>query len=179
MAKREQIEEKIADLEYVEKMTNDYLQEKEIVTLKFSKNGSPENYVRERYTSRGNRFYNKKGGLMKIDQQYYMKQIPNTLKSRLTKLVVSKTSDYYVKINVDFYVSIQKNESIKRSVLKEKKIILPAIRPDIDNFEKYLVDVLHNIVFDDDKRVISLDANKYYSMNPRTEFEVEITIIKE
>jgi len=179
MAERKKIDEKLDDAEYIKKITDDYLETKETISLAFFKDGPPENYVRERYTSRGGRFYNKKGGLMKKDQQLYVKQIPAHLKSRLTKLVVNKTAEYYIDIDINFYVAIQKNESIKKSVLKEKQIILPAIRPDIDNYLKFTIDSLHNVLFDDDKRIVFVNSHKFYSLKPRTEILAKITIIKD
>lgn len=179
MAKIEKIKEKLIDEEYIESITQKYLENKEVITLSFIKKGTPENYVRERYTSRGGRFYNKKGGLMKKDHEFYAKQIPTLLRKRLSELVVNKTADYYVSLDIDFYVPIQKAESIKRSVLKEKKIIRPAIRPDLDNYLKYSLDVLHNIIFDDDSRVVTVNSNKYYSVTPRTEIFVTIIILND
>jgi Holliday junction resolvase RusA-like endonuclease len=91
--------------------------------------------------------------------------------------MANKNAEYYVKIDADFYLKTPDGDSIKKAVLKEEKIILPAIRPDLDNYDKFLVDVLHNIVFDDDKRVVSLNTNKYYSINPRTEVKIQIIVL--
>ena len=41
--------------------------------------------------------------------------------------------------------------------------------PDVDNLQKFLLDVLKKTVFEDDRQVNSVNAFKYYSEKPRTE----------
>jgi Holliday junction resolvase RusA-like endonuclease len=177
MAKREKIEEKLLDKEYSKKITDEHTINKEEINVKFIYPGHPENYVRERYTSRGKRFYNKKAKQMDKANKFYASQLDVLTRDKLNKLIANKDAEYYVKINADFYLKTPDGDSIKKAVLKEEKVILPAIRPDLDNYIKFLVDVLHNIVFDDDKRVVSLNTNKYYSINPRTEVKIQIIVL--
>lgn len=62
--------------------------------------------------------------------------------------------------------------------LKSKKIInlwhshWHTSKPDIDNMVKFYLDCANGIVFDDDRQVVSIVANKYYSEKPRTEMIV-------
>jgi len=176
MTKEEKLISKLADKKYVNDVTEKFL--KEIKTFQFSlfRKGDPVNYVRERYTSRGHRFYNKKEAIMKEMNELFMGQVPEDFKEEFVQL--KKESIYYVDISADFFVKIPKADSVETVVLKENKIIRPAITPDVDNFVKLLVDTLHNVIFDDDKRVLSLDVNKYYSINPRTEVKIKIEVIK-
>ena len=50
--------------------------------------------------------------------------------------------------------------------------IYPMQKPDIDNVIKSITDALLNIAYSDDKQIVSISAQKYYSDTPR----VEITI---
>ena len=45
----------------------------------------------------------------------------------------------------------------------------PAKLPDFDNLEKFAVDSMNKIVFDDDKQIVSCRTDKRYSERPRTE----------
>ena len=76
---------------------------------------------------------------------------------------------------MDFYVPIQATGSKKTKLLKEEKKILPNIRPDIDNYIKFVMDSLHDVIYDDDKVVTGVIAHKYYSENPRTELNIRIS----
>ncbi|HTJ53652.1 MAG TPA: RusA family crossover junction endodeoxyribonuclease [Cyclobacteriaceae bacterium] len=48
-----------------------------------------------------------------------------------------------------------------------------ADKPDIDNMIKYYLDCANDIVFADDKQIVSCIAQKHYSSNPRTEIIIE------
>ena len=50
---------------------------------------------------------------------------------------------------------------------------LPAIKPDIDNYVKAILDALNGVAFRGDKQIISLNAKKLYSDKPRTEIEIK------
>ncbi len=147
---------------------------RESLLLHFTIPGKPIPYARERYTSfgrKGGRFYNKRAGEMNDI---------NTLVRNLVdmdKLSFINNPDLYyeVRIDFDFYVPIPKSDSIKTAALKEMKHIRPITRPDKDNYEKFLLDSLHGILYDDDKRYVSSISNKYYSIHPRTDVRVEIT----
>ena len=48
----------------------------------------------------------------------------------------------------------------------------PGKKPDIDNYEKFVLDCLNGVVYLDDSLVVSCRHDKRYSKNPRTEIEV-------
>ena len=169
MWNREKVEEKIKNLNISSWNIHEY---------KFIINEKPEAYARER-KGRGKHFYNPKADI--IDR--YKK----TMKSQLTKdhkkeiedvytEVLKELRTAYIELYCDFYIPIPKGDSIITAAKKEMKEILPAQRPDVDNYEKLLLDALHDVVYEDDSRVIKIVANKYFSMDPRTEVKV---ILKE
>lgn len=47
-----------------------------------------------------------------------------------------------------------------------------AIRPDLDNIVKFLLDVCNGIIYRDDSLISSMSVKKVYSENPRTEFTI-------
>lgn len=166
---REKVEEKIKSIIISDWNIHEY---------KFIINEKPEAYARER-KGRGKHFYNPKADI--IDR--YKK----SMKSQLTKDQKKEIEDIYtevlkglriayIELYCDFYIPIPKGDSIVTAAKKELKEILPAQRPDVDNYEKLLLDALHDVVYEDDSRVIKIVANKYFSMDPRTEVKV---ILKE
>lgn len=63
--------------------------------------------------------------------------------------------------------------SIKFFCKKPKKVTLRTPKGDIDNYAKGVLDVLtHSKVWDDDKGVYALFAEKTYDDNPRIEIEI-------
>lgn len=179
MAKKEKIDAKLKDQAYIDKATSEYLSDLRILEIEIVHSEEPENYVRERYTGRGNRFYNAKEGIMKNMKAELKSMVPGDKKIDLDKLLKNEDAVYYVHLEADFYLKTPSGDSIETTVLKENKIIRPAIRPDLDNYDKLLIDVLHDIVYDDDKRLVSIKSNKFYSMKPRTEIRIRIEIIEE
>ena len=61
--------------------------------------------------------------------------------------------------------------------LKNKKAELEIMpvpnKPDIDNLIKSALDPLNGVFWTDDKLIASITATKFYSDNPRTEFEIQ------
>lgn len=82
-----------------------------------------------------------------------------------------------IKIICNFYMPIPTSFSKKKKLQAKNKEIRPVVRPDIDNLLKLVLDALNNRFFLDDKQVVSLSVEKFYSEIPRT--EVEIIKIKE
>jgi Holliday junction resolvase RusA-like endonuclease len=177
MAREDRIKEKLNDPKFIEEATKKFLEGSRVIEINFTKHGQPENYVRERYTSRGNRFYNAKEALMRETAKELKQLVSPENRMILDKLVVDPTAEYYVEMEADFYIKIPNADSIEKTVLKERGIIKPATRPDLDNYDKYIIDTLHGVIYDDDKRVISIKTNKLYSINPRTELKIKIIIL--
>lgn len=78
-----------------------------------------------------------------------------------------------IKISVVFYRGIQKSGSKQIKDAKNKGLILPTIKPDIDNYMKSILDGLNGLAYVDDSQVCSIKASKMYSAYPRVEVVVE------
>lgn len=141
--------------------------------------GEPDNYVRERYTSNGNRFYNKKGKEMKLLKKQALELLEKEKSfSVMKELLEEKDNLYYVSISAIFYLPTGISGSKTMRTLKNQGILKPAKIPDIDNFSKFLLDSMHGVFYDNDSRVIELNSKKLYSEEPRTELSVTIEYLE-
>jgi len=74
-------------------------------------------------------------------------------------------SDISIEIHMNFYFSIPKG----LENLNSWGLLDHAKKPDYDNVEKFILDVLSGVVYEDDRQVYKAQAKKEYSENPRTE----------
>lgn len=73
---------------------------------------------------------------------------------------------------LNIYRPIPKSTSKKKLQDMEDGLILPEVKPDVDNYAKGVMDALSGIVWEDDNHVCDLIVRKRYSKNPRIEFSV-------
>ena len=76
-----------------------------------------------------------------------------------------------VEMSLDIYVQVPKSYSQK----KKQKMIeseYPTKKPDTDNMLKAVSDALNGVAYTDDKQVVSVKVNKYWSEEPRAEVEL-------
>lgn len=151
--------------------------ETETSTYKITIPGTPINYLRER--SGRNHFYNPRGKeLRSVRKLVLEKLLTKTEKEKLKSLVEDESKTYYVSLKIEYYVPMRKNLSKEMQLLQKNKFIRPDIRPDLDNYDKFLLDMFHSVLYDDDKRVVSIQSDKYYDDSPRTEISVFIWEIR-
>lgn len=77
-----------------------------------------------------------------------------------------------LKVVVRFYRPIQASSSKRQKALKASGDVLPATKPDLDNYIKSFLDALHGIYWADDNQICQIDARKFYGVKPRIEIEV-------
>jgi Holliday junction resolvase RusA-like endonuclease len=77
-------------------------------------------------------------------------------------------------VGLAFYLSYPKKFSKRKiKAIEEGLEKCPAnTKPDIDNLEKFYLDVGNGILYKDDKEIICVKKFKCYSLNPRTEFTI-------
>lgn len=67
------------------------------------------------------------------------------------------------------YIDIVVNKEVPASASKKKKKemlegkIQPLVKPDVDNVAKSILDALNGIAYKDDKQIIGLSVQKFYS----------------
>ena len=173
-------EEKIQNM--IEKLTKEPVSHNvDSLEITLFLNEEPVPYARSRFTRFGGskgkgRVYNQNGNYMKRIRKVFQSQIDKQTKEKIKNIIDDQENhQYYVTVSGNFYISIPKSESIKRTALKELQIIRPTNRRgDVDNYIKLILDVLHEVVYDDDSHVISVSSEKYFSINPRVELQIKI-----
>jgi len=75
-------------------------------------------------------------------------------------------------VRLRFYLPIPLSFSKKRQKQAQEGILRPAKRPDLDNLIKML-DSFNTIFWQDDRQIVSIQAEKIYGEQPRTEIEIE------
>ena len=163
-------------LQYLESFDVSSLDKKEVVEITLISYGEPKPYARPRFTRFGGkgkkaRCYNKR--------EKYMNDLKDEFKSYLTTDELTKINeaissmDYTVEVEGKFFIKIPSNDSIKNRALKQLGYVRPTIaRGDVDNYIKLILDVLHDVVYDDDKHVVKIISDKYYSDTPRIELKI-------
>ena len=76
---------------------------------------------------------------------------------------IQNFADIPLKTIIDVYMPIPKSFSKKKYEQALKGEIRPIVKPDCDNIAKNINDALNGIVYPDDKQIISLTVNKFYS----------------
>lgn len=131
--------------------------------------GEPKAWKRERARlGKGRTFvamYDPNTSIKKVIQDYIIDE--------MAEQGISKIMEAPVYLRVESYKKIPKSLSAAKARLYEEKWLLPASKPDVDNYSKLFMDAANSILWDDDKQVAHLEAWKYLSINPRLEIFVE------
>lgn len=73
-------------------------------------------------------------------------------------------------LSATFYLGFPSHMSAKKK--RENTGQYRTIRPDLDNYIKYILDVANKVLFYDDALIAVVHAKKIYDPNPRTEFTI-------
>lgn len=68
-----------------------------------------------------------------------------------------------LKVKIIAYYEIPKSTSKKKRLEMKDDKVFPTVKPDTDNIAKSILDSLNNIAYIDDKQVVKLEVEKYYS----------------
>lgn len=79
----------------------------------------------------------------------------------------------FLHMEVKAYYPIPLGKSKKNRELMEKGVIRPAVKPDLDNVAKAIMDALNGLAYSDDKNIVELQLSKYYDNNERVEIVIE------
>lgn len=82
--------------------------------------------------------------------------------------------DQPIGLNITVYLPPLKSWSKKKLASALRAEILPAVRPDIDNYIKAALDAFNGVVYVDDGRITDMRISKRYSDQPRMEIEVYV-----
>lgn len=80
--------------------------------------------------------------------------------------------DKLLEVDIKAYYPIPKSSTKKQRIAIEQGEIRPKTLPDCDNIIKGVLDALNGVAYYDDKQVVCVRCNKYYSEKGR----IEITL---
>ena len=89
--------------------------------------------------------------------------------ANLYKAMHGKMIDGYVRVEIYPLYLVPKKCTKKKREQIERKEILPAVKPDIDNIIKIVLDGLNGVAYKDDKQVIEVKARKAYVFREQDE----------
>lgn len=85
---------------------------------------------------------------------------------------ISKFENTALEVRISVFRQVQKNLSKKERDRRLSHVHRPTVKFDLDNYIKSILDALNGKLWDDDKNIVSIVANKYYAAEPY--FEVEV-----
>ena len=132
-----------------------------IKIMKFIIPGKPLGKQRIRVTKRGISYTPKQT----VDYQNYIKEMYIYNGGKMLEGAIG--------LYINAFLSIPKSISKVKRVKMLAGEIKATKNPDVDNIAKIYGDALNTIAFSDDRQIIRLIVNKYYSENPRVEIEIE------
>ncbi len=130
--------------------------------IKFTIPGEPKAKQRHRTTKNGFNYTPKET----VEYENWVKQC-YFIKNK------QKMLEGQIKAVIKAYFTIPKSTSKKRRKLMIEEKIRPTKKPDTDNLAKIVLDSLNTLAFNDDKQVVDLKVEKYYSEEPRVEVVLE------
>ena len=80
--------------------------------------------------------------------------------------------DKHLKVEINVFMPIPKSYSKKKTEQALNNEIKPTVKPDCDNIAKNINDALNGIAYPDDKQIVSLTVNKYYSSSEYVEVKI-------
>lgn len=78
-----------------------------------------------------------------------------------------------LRVTIKAYFEIPKSTSKKKKQQMLNCEIFPTVKPDTDNIAKSILDSLNGIAYLDDKQIVKLEVEKYYSQAPSTVVMIE------
>lgn len=76
---------------------------------------------------------------------------------------IEALKDKPLKMNIDVYMPVPKSYSKTNKIKALANELRPIVKPDCDNIAKNINDSLNGILYPDDKQIVSLMVNKFYS----------------
>lgn len=71
-----------------------------------------------------------------------------------------------IHLDVAFHIPMPKSWSQKKKIASDGKFC--SAKPDLDNLVKFVLDAFNEVIWNDDKQVVSIKACKLYSSSPKT-----------
>lgn len=123
--------------------------------------GTPIAKKRPRFARKGNfvSTYNSQDKEMKAVRAMAARQVTETLSGAISVILT-------------FIMPIPKSATKKKKEMIYSGTMLHTKKPDLDNLEKFILDCLNGIAFDDDSQIVNMTSTKVYGDEPRTEIVI-------
>lgn len=76
---------------------------------------------------------------------------------------IEALKDKPLKMSIDVFMNVPASYSKAKKIKALANELRPIIKPDCDNIAKNINDSLNGILYPDDKQIVSLTVNKFYS----------------
>lgn len=132
--------------------------------VEFTLKGEPQGKERPRFTSRG--------GYVRT----YTSQKTTAYEQAIRQAYLGSTDmilEGPVRVTIRAYMGIPSSASKVKTQRMQGGQMRPTKKPDPDNIAKVILDGLNHLAYDDDKQVVDLVVEKWWSSEPRVEVEVE------
>jgi Holliday junction resolvase RusA-like endonuclease len=83
-----------------------------------------------------------------------------------------KPLDCPIEMHITFYLPIPKSTSAVKRRQMINGVILPKVRPDVDNLAYLVTNALKKIVYNDDSLITDLHIHKRYGETPKTVIKI-------
>lgn len=106
-----------------------------------------------------------------FDSQSILKKKIGWLLAKEAKKSKIIMMDGLISLSLFFFIKIPQSASKKKQARMEGKPC--GKKPDLDNYVKFILDIMNGIVYEDDRQVFKLYCEKIWSSNPRIDIEIE------
>lgn len=142
--------------------------------MKFVIHGQPISQTRPRFSRRNGRVltYDPLSRLKKSVRRLICRQLEERFSSEKREIAIEASnlaSAEFFFVILSFYMPTPKTSTEAKKTAKLWGLSKHTSKPDLDNLEKFYLDCLTGIIFEDDSKVVKLTSKKSYSNNPRTE----------
>ncbi len=147
--------------------------------ISFSIPGKPMGKGRPRASSRNGKVFmrtpEETASYENLVKLYFSKEVD---RREVDSLIVDNEKPFekltgYVSAIIICYYPIPESFNYKKKSQARDGILRPDKKPDSDNIAKIILDSLNNIAYDDDKQVVDLEVQKWYSDEPRVLVRLE------
>lgn len=76
-------------------------------------------------------------------------------------------------VRISVYRKVQNSISSAERLRRLSDVHRPTVKYDLDNYIKSILDALNGVLWDDDKNIVSIHAEKYYTTSPFFKIEVD------
>ena len=103
-----------------------------------------------------------------------VKQYKQTLARHAQDQWMASPATGPIKLQLRFFRPVQKSLSKTEHARRLSGAHRPIVKPDLDNYIKSTLDALTGVLWADDNAIIKIEAEKYYSDQPRVEIVMEV-----